>query len=579
LENRLHEQLSKSEIRDGTFDASEIVFALEGLLYLAPFSVSGALLDRIFHVISESQERNPYWRPIKPFVATPQGHVLFPISVETANSLLRCCNLIENYKINQHCFSQNVDLFRRYSEWLQSRISTGNATMNGKKIEFTGWHSEHVHLHPGIHVWETSQVMLYLTYYLSIFDRHIARSSLEAANLYEEQPWEEDQKCWHIQYWKEKRTTVEPFADFNNNPLQVYAYALRHFVAPRPSPPVEPHSGALGLNTDNGDAGDMQYSLLLYGPPGTGKTVFAEEICKALKLPLVTVTPSDFIRGGESEVEARAKMIFEVLEAQSNVVILLDEIDRMILDRASNLYTEQSDIFQFMTPGMLTKLRNLRKKAHPIFLIATNYEERIDKAAKRPGRLDSNLLMPPPNMAGRIQILEQLISERIDNKQKEDFKTKDSELLLSVAEQTRLKVFIELKELVVSAVSGLPNKAKDKPDKIIKALTKLAKDGPPASISLDTYRPRFNSPQYPQKPYWEFFVLLFLSLEGGGELQKKEEKELAELVFGMYLQIDEKDWKSMNSKEKQKRIKSEMHREFEGASNISEAILKALYPK
>jgi MoxR-like ATPase len=579
LENRLHEQLSNFEIRDGTFDASEIVFALEGLLCLKPLSVSRALLDRIFHVISESQDRNPYWRPIKPFVATPQGHVLFPISLETASSLLRCCNLIEKHKINQLCFSQNIDLFRRYSEWLRSRISTGYVTTSGdKKINFTGWHSEHVHIHPGIHVWETSQVMLFLSYYSSVFDRYMARSSLEAANLFEVQPWKEDQKYYHVQYWNKEKTTVEPLAYFDNIHLQAYAYALRHFVAPRPSPPEKPHLSTSGVNSDYDDVVDMQYSMLLYGPPGTGKTVFAEEICKALKWPLVTVTPSDFIRGGESEVEARAKMIFEVLEAQSNVIILFDEIDRMILDRASILYSEQSDIFQFMTPGMLTKLRNLRRKSRAIFIIATNYEERIDKAAKRQGRLDSRLLMPPPNMAGRIQILRQIISERIDNNLKADFKTKASELLLPVAEQTRLKSFAELKELVVSAASGLKKEEKDKPDKIIKTLTQFAKEASPASISLMTYRPRFESDNFPQKPYREFFVLLFLNLESGGELQNEDEKELAEMVLRMFLDIDEEDWKSMNTKEKRKKIKDEIDREFRNVSNISEAILEGLYP-
>jgi hypothetical protein len=124
--NRIHEQLSKYEIRDGDFDAAELVFVLEGLLLLKPLSISRALLDRLFHVITESQNKNPYWRPVKPIVATPQGRVLFPLSVETASSLLRCCSLIEDSH-NDPFFSQNVVLFRRYSEWLRSRIISGTA--------------------------------------------------------------------------------------------------------------------------------------------------------------------------------------------------------------------------------------------------------------------------------------------------------------------------------------------------------------------------------------------------------------------------------------------------------------------
>ncbi len=38
-------------------------------------------------------------------------------------------------------------------------------------------------------------------------------------------------------------------------------------------------------------------------------------------------------------------------------VILFDEIDRLILDRDSKAYSEQSDVFQFMTPSMLIKIQ------------------------------------------------------------------------------------------------------------------------------------------------------------------------------------------------------------------------------
>ena len=70
--------------------------------------------------------------------------------------------------------------------------------------------------------------------------------------------------------------------------------------------------------------------MLLYGPPGTGKTGIADDLTAALRWPLVTVTPSDFIRRGEAEVEARAKDIFDALGEQEDMVVLFDEIDRLI---------------------------------------------------------------------------------------------------------------------------------------------------------------------------------------------------------------------------------------------------------
>jgi SpoVK/Ycf46/Vps4 family AAA+-type ATPase len=56
---------------------------------------------------------------------------------------------------------------------------------------------------------------------------------------------------------------------------------------------------------------------------------------------------------------------------------------------------------------MLTKINDLRKAARSIFIIATNYENRIDPAIKRPGRIDKKYLLLQPDLAKRREILEQ----------------------------------------------------------------------------------------------------------------------------------------------------------------------------
>src|SRR3982751_3857237 len=115
--------------------------------------------------------------------------------------------------------------------------------------------------------------------------------------------------------------------------------------------------------------------MLLYGPPGTGKTGMAEDLAAALGFPLVMISPSDFIRRGEAEVEARAQDIFEALGKQVDMVVLFDEIDRLILDRDSGDYRRQGDIFQLMTPSMLPKLKDLRSAEGVIFVIGTNFAD------------------------------------------------------------------------------------------------------------------------------------------------------------------------------------------------------------
>jgi SpoVK/Ycf46/Vps4 family AAA+-type ATPase len=67
-------------------------------------------------------------------------------------------------------------------------------------------------------------------------------------------------------------------------------------------------------------------------------------------------------------------------------------------------------MFQFMTPSMLPKLRSLREKGSSVFFISTNYQERIDSAAIRPGRIDKLLLVGPPDSDARSKLIQARIS-------------------------------------------------------------------------------------------------------------------------------------------------------------------------
>lgn len=530
FENVIHEQLSKYEIMDGGFDAAELVFALEGSLHLNS-SLSNSLLDRIFEVINESQKRNPYWRPIKPIIATPQGHVLFPLSVETASSLLRCCSLIEEHYKNPDFFTENVELFKRYTGWLRSRAIEGKAA----GIDFFGWHSEHVHQLRGIHVWETSNVLLYLQYYSSMLEKHIAKKSLESANLVMDYPWEDENETSPLTYWKKERKLIEPFKSISNHKLKPYEYAQEHIIKPResfnPKENIEP-----------------AYSVVLYGPPGTGKTDFAEEICKALKWPLVTISPSDFLHGGESELEARAKKIFEVLEDQYQTIILFDEIDRIILDRASEDYTKQGDIFQFMTPSMLTKLRNLRKKSRSIFIIATNYKERIDPAAIRKGRIDEHLLMPPPSKESRIEFFIQYVPKKVKKVNGKNIRLPNINKIKSDLSdpigKTALYTFQELKTLLDEVIND-GGQNKNSYSQILQRLNNVLDTVGISNEKIVSYEQRFGQEKKFQRPYQEFLSLVYLKLEANMSLDSQE-KKLIDEVFCELSGCTKENWTTMD---------------------------------
>ena len=388
FEETLHEQLSFSAIPDSRFDPAELAFSLEGLLLCAQHAVDAAVIHRVVEVLGEKQNTSSHWRPSKPFLASDTGEISLPISVEVANSLTRSITLMDTGRYHDTYSAKALPLLHRFWAWIQARAVRGS---NQRDLSRLGWHSEHVNVPDLVHTWDTSQVVEFMAGYRALLAREISNTSLRLSGLIAKRP---------------PRTTDDPRSawdkasvTFDSNPTEgptgellvgrdaVYNQIGRHFVE------------------GWADGSPTNFSMLLYGPPGTGKTSVAKELSRALQMPLITVTVSDFLGAGGANVEARAKAIFQTLEHQGNSIILFDEIDSFLLDRDSKFYRDQDSLFQFLTPGMLPKIHDLRDARGCIFIIATNYENRIDPAIKRTGRIDQTYLVSLPNAAKRRAIL------------------------------------------------------------------------------------------------------------------------------------------------------------------------------
>ena len=408
-------------------------------------------------------------------ISTPTGLTLLPLSIEVATALLWVLD-------ETNSFDKFGDTLSRYYRWLVSQRVVEEQQKDDSPDCWAGWHSENAYESPGVHVWDTARVAMYLLQHRSAISEDIQKTLRSLSGFTLLPP-------------SEVSTSLDQGDENHIVPFDLGA------------------SKTLLDRIKEAVPKKKSFSVLLYGPPGVSKTTLAKAIAKHTEWDLVLITPSDFISGGESAIEQRAKLIFDTLSKMSGVVIFFDEIDRLLLDRDSTSYGKQHDIFQFMTPSMLSKLAELRKIKNIGFIIATNYAERIDRAIKRKGRIDKTLLCVPFNHSARNEQLRLLIDKETHDKS--IWAREDQRKLAAVAKRIPCCVWEELKLMVDKAAA---EKGKKTRLKLLKNLASSSPENP--AVTEESLLVRLRE-DYPQKPVDEYLAVLILQAEAGKLTKKK----------------------------------------------------------
>lgn len=92
----------------------------------------------------------------------------------------------------------------------------------------------------------------------------------------------------------------------------------------------------------------------------------------------------------------RVRKLFKAAKKQSPCVIFIDNIDK-----AAGCNLNQ----------LLVELDSFKQNNGIIVIGATKFPEQVDKALVRPGRLDRHIVVPKPDLEGRIKILESYMSK------------------------------------------------------------------------------------------------------------------------------------------------------------------------
>ncbi len=142
--------------------------------------------------------------------------------------------------------------------------------------------------------------------------------------------------------------------------------------------------------------------VLLYGPPGTGKTLIAKAVANEAGAYFISIAGPEIMSKyyGESEKVLREK--FEEAEKNAPSVIFLDELDS-IAPRRDEVTGE---VERRVVAQLLTLMDGLSGRGNVIVIGATNREDAIDPALRRPGRFDREIEIGVPTLEGRKEILQ-----------------------------------------------------------------------------------------------------------------------------------------------------------------------------
>jgi transitional endoplasmic reticulum ATPase len=146
----------------------------------------------------------------------------------------------------------------------------------------------------------------------------------------------------------------------------------------------------------------VRNGILLHGEPGNGKTFFAEALAGELKLPFMEARINEIGSRWVGQSTEQLVAIFREAQRRAPVVLFLDEVDSILVDRSS--ITSGDSEASRLVNAMLTETVDLRGRGI-VLVAATNFLNRLDSAAIRDGRFDYKIEVPPPDLEARQGLL------------------------------------------------------------------------------------------------------------------------------------------------------------------------------
>lgn len=149
--------------------------------------------------------------------------------------------------------------------------------------------------------------------------------------------------------------------------------------------------------------------ILMYGPPGCGKTYMARATAGQINAGFLAIGIHDVLDMWLGNSEKNLHGLFVAARRQRPCVLFFDEVDALGASR-SDMRTSSA---KHLINQFLAELDGVKDSNDGLLILgATNAPWHLDSAFRRPGRFDRVLFVPPPDSAGRSQILALMLKDK-----------------------------------------------------------------------------------------------------------------------------------------------------------------------
>ncbi|MFW9909567.1 MAG: CDC48 family AAA ATPase [Candidatus Thorarchaeota archaeon] len=142
--------------------------------------------------------------------------------------------------------------------------------------------------------------------------------------------------------------------------------------------------------------------VLLFGPPGTGKTLLAKAVATESEANFISIRGPEIFNKYVGESEKAVREIFKKARQTAPCILFFDEIDAILGSRSER---DETGVSKRIVNQFLAEIDGMKALQNVLVIGATNRADILDPAALRPGRFDSVIFVPPPDLEARVEIL------------------------------------------------------------------------------------------------------------------------------------------------------------------------------